>query len=464
LQESKIILANRVYIPAHLIINKSLFKKTFTKIVNDEVHLLFKYHRVQDVFSVGIGYLDYLFPYLHEHEVVDMRLENKLDITCGFIGELRPEQKEVLNEWVEAGKTSGTLVARAGAGKTCMMSWLISHMQQKTLILVPTERILVQWKASIYQFLGVTPGIIGGGQFSVEDITVASYKSLTSKKGQLRLKEIQNNFGLIIIDEAHKACAPGWKNLIDSLPAKHKVACTATRFRKDKLIFYLDSLVTTHVVTMNTDTAKKAAITIVKTATPFFFSNPKDYVKALDSISKDKIFNTMVAKRIAADHIRGRYIIVLSPRIEQLEAIGEVLDSLEIPNGRLLSATNQTVKHNNEMLIEEAKNNRWVLLATDTLVGTGFDVEVLDSMHIPYSFNNEGNFIQYVGRIERKHDGKPQPEFTHYFFKDNGMSRAQQTTMQGLYVRLGYEVNFDESNLPSSSNKASQIKTSNWNF
>lgn len=462
LKSNTVVLYNRVYIPKDLIININLFKKAFTRVVNEEFHVLFKYHSAKDIYSVGIGDYHIAAQFLKYHEVVDSRLEVPTDIRFSFIGTLRPEQDDVMGRWISSKETSGTLVARAGGGKTCMMAWLIANMQQKTIILVPTDRILSQWKTAIYEFLGVIPAVIGGGKFAIGDITVASYKSLTSAKGKKRLQEVHDNFGMVIIDEAHKSCARAWRELIHSFPAKHKVGCTATRKRKDKTIFHLDSMVGRHIVEMTKDDAEKALVKIIRTSESFPFYQPNEYIKALDSISKNRVLNTIVAKRIMADYIRGRFIVVLSPRIAQLEMIGEILDTFDIPNGRLVSEVNANDTVVNSMLLEEVRDNNWVLLATDALVGTGFDESKLDCLHLPYSYNNEGNFEQYVGRIERKLDGKPKPEFNHYFFKDKGMSQYQQTNMLGTYARLGYDIVVENDELQSD-DKTKNIKTSNWN-
>lgn len=123
-----------------------------------------------------------------------------------FSGKLRDYQARALQDVLK--KDFGVLEASTGSGKTIIALAAIAARQQPTLILVHTKELLHQWRDRIAEFLSVDAGLVGGGKFDIQPITVAIIN--TAKN---RLTELPDHFGQIIVDECFVA-----GTLVDGVP------------------------------------------------------------------------------------------------------------------------------------------------------------------------------------------------------------------------------------------------------
>jgi len=434
----KLTIADKLYIPRKAIQDESLFKAVLTAHHKTEGTIkLFKYSTRHDLYIVDKGYFSKIDDNLYPFFISDYQVTDKLQNSVEFIGDLRPEQKELMEDWDSRKNDSGLIVARAGFGKTVIGAKIIADTQYKTIILVPTIRILKQWQQSLETFLGYAPGIIGDGICDIQDITVASPKSLKNK--ELFNEQVKKRFALVIVDEGHKAAAPQLLNLSTSFYAANRIGFTATPFRKDGMHFHLEGIFGNQKFEQ-LPKGQKAKIRIVHTDFNFPFGGVSSYNDALDYLSNNRKFNDFVAKKIEKDYIRKRRIIVLSPRLKHLDALCKSLETLDIPYGWLKSEKTKADKLANEKILYDIHYRHIVLLGTDSLIGTGFDEPSLDCMHVPYSMNNPQLFIQYIGRIERKYPNKPIPEYVDYFFLPKNITAYQQNCRIDYYSQLNYDI------------------------
>jgi len=401
---------------------------------------LFTFYAERDMYSLPKGYIDKLIPFLKKnHEIISKEAIPKLKRDLTFQKELRPEQVQLLAKW---GGGSGMVVARAGFGKTVVASKLIETYGVRTLILVPTIRILQQWKESLNTFLDCRPGIIASGVFDYDkDIVVASHKSLLKAD---KLDLVKKRFGLILVDECHKAPAPKLMSIINSMYAKYRIGFTATPYRKDLKHFHLEGIFGNTVIEHKSDYIK-AKVNILQTDFIFPFGGMSDYNDALSSIARNQEFNSLVVNTIKSLYEKGRHIIVVTPRLEHIEVL---MKKLTVPCGHIVSEKNQNDRDcNTDLLNSVFTEDRSVLFGTNGLVGTGFDLAVLDTLILPYSFNNKGELLQIVGRIERQYPDKLSPQVFHFFFKNRLITANQQTNTLGFYKELGHDVYIDSSSL-----------------
>lgn len=134
-------------------------------------------------------------------KLVDRRTVVPAPLMPDFKGNLRPYQ----NEGVKVGMMTeeGIFQLPTGSGKTVMGIALASALKQRTLWIVPNTLLLNQTAASVRKFLGIEPGIIGGGiNKTNSDFVVATFQSLPP-----RIHELREGFGLLILDESHRMAA-----------------------------------------------------------------------------------------------------------------------------------------------------------------------------------------------------------------------------------------------------------------
>ena len=136
-------------------------------------------------------------------------------------------------------KDFGVIVAPPGSGKTIIGLKIIADRRQPALIIVHRKQLLEQWSERIEAFLGIPKrdiGVIGQGKSKIgKQITLATIQSLPKQ-----LEYVQNQFGIIIVDECHHVPAETFRNTVGKLQAFYFYGLTATPFRKyndGKLIF-----------------------------------------------------------------------------------------------------------------------------------------------------------------------------------------------------------------------------------
>ena len=127
---------------------------------------------------------------------------------------------------------------------------LIAKLKQPALIIVHKRQIFDQWIERIESFLNIPKRKIGQFSSTKKDpgkiITIAMIQTLSRMKN---IKEIKDNFGLIIVDECHHMPAKMFRGVITNFNPYYLYGLTATPERKNndtKLIFiYLGDILHT---------------------------------------------------------------------------------------------------------------------------------------------------------------------------------------------------------------------------
>jgi superfamily II DNA or RNA helicase len=158
--------------------------------------------------------------------------------------ELREYQREALEAWKKAGKRGvpasganggsqrlrrwGVLELPTGSGKTVIGLKAIEDLQTATIVVVPTIDLLEQWRRELETEFGVPVGQLGGGEQTVEPLTVSTYDS-----AYLRADELGDRFGLAVFDEVHHLGGEGYRDIARLLAAPARMGLTATFERPD---------------------------------------------------------------------------------------------------------------------------------------------------------------------------------------------------------------------------------------
>ncbi|HEX7599170.1 MAG TPA: DEAD/DEAH box helicase family protein [Polyangia bacterium] len=111
--------------------------------------------------------------------------------------EPRPYQNEALAAWMAAGGR-GVVVLPTGAGKTLVAHMAIDQRRRSTLVVTPTLDLVRQWYDGLVATFGIPVGIIGGGEYDLQALTVTTYDS-----AYLHMEHLGNRFGFLVFDECH---------------------------------------------------------------------------------------------------------------------------------------------------------------------------------------------------------------------------------------------------------------------
>ncbi|MDO8604264.1 MAG: DEAD/DEAH box helicase family protein [bacterium] len=355
-----------------------------------------------DELSLPRGFLEKLTDYLDKENITHKITENykkhksvkfKSNIT------LHKEQEKLLVALNN--KTNGIIISPPGSGKTIIALELTAKLGLPTLILVNRNQLLSQWIERAEQFLGIPKtqiGVISGVKKKVgKQITIATIQSLTRYKN---LSELQDSFGVIIIDECHHLPAKTYRELIGSFKSKYCFGLTATHERKhgtEKITEFVIGPIIAEAKASDTASSKTFEITIHPTKVTLPFRYKTDHYETIAKvISYDSTRNELVAKAILKEVKAKRKVLVLTERKEHVEILNLYLrgeaETIAISGDD--SARSRKLKHD-----QIKAGNFQVLLATGQLLGEGFDVHSIDTIVLAFPFSFEGKLVQYIGRL-----------------------------------------------------------------
>jgi DNA repair protein RadD len=148
--------------------------------------------------------------------------------------DLRPYQSEAVEAVRDAfrsGLKRPLLVAPTGAGKTVIFSYITANAFQKgrrTTILVHRAELLTQTHKALVK-MGVAHGLVAAGKTPdpTQLVQVASVQTLVRRLDKFTTPD------LIIVDEAHHACAGSWQKVMEAYPNARILGVTATPQRLD---------------------------------------------------------------------------------------------------------------------------------------------------------------------------------------------------------------------------------------
>ncbi len=138
-----------------------------------------------------------------------------------------PHQTEGLQTWWQH-DGRGVVVLPTGTGKTHLALMAIERAGRPALVVTPTIDLLNQWYAEMTAGFGVPVGLIGGGDYDLQPLTVTTYDS-----AYLYLERWGNRFGLVVFDECHHLPGPSFLLAAVGSLAPYRLGLTATPERAD---------------------------------------------------------------------------------------------------------------------------------------------------------------------------------------------------------------------------------------
>jgi superfamily II DNA or RNA helicase len=138
-----------------------------------------------------------------------------------------PHQTEALETWWQAGGR-GVVVLPTGTGKTHLAVLAIHRAARPALVVTPTIDLLNQWYDELVLAFDVPVGLLGGGYFDIQPLTVTTYDS-----AYIHLERWGNKFGLVVFDECHHLPGPTYLAAAVGSLAPFRLGLTATPERAD---------------------------------------------------------------------------------------------------------------------------------------------------------------------------------------------------------------------------------------
>jgi len=238
----------------------------------------------------------------------------------------------------------GLLEAPAGSGKTIMAMALIARRRQPTLIIVHTRQLAAQAAQRAVAVLGLDPaeiGLVGDGACRVgERLTVALVQTLARGVPPALL-----DVGHVVVDECHHCPAEQMAAVIAQFKARFILGLTATPYRRDGLdaviTFYLGPTVARIAAA---DLADRLILPrIVKRDTglrPWGDS----FGELVSELVADPERNALIVRDVVEAVGRGRRCLVLSDRVDHVEALTALLQAAGVRAAALHGSLGKKVR------------------------------------------------------------------------------------------------------------------------
>lgn len=320
---------------------------------------------------------------------------------------LYPFQSEAVESWVRYGMR-GTVVIPTGGGKTFVGLEAMRRTGVSALVLVVTKELALQWVERIRKYLGVSPGMLGGGVKDLRDVTVAIYNSAVKY-----IDEITGRYGLVVFDEAHHVPAETFKEVALNLDSPYRLALSATPEREDKNEHLIFEAVGPIVYRVSYRSMIEAGLVVpvehyrvyvrmTKEEEETYRSLPADNAILLRNAAAKSSRKIEVALRIVSREVAlGSKVLVFTQFIDQAEEVYRRLREMKIAAELITSE-----EGNREIALRRFSSGISNVVVTTTVLDEGVDVPDAEVAVIVSGTGSKRQMIQRVGRVVRAAAGK----------------------------------------------------------
>lgn len=368
-------------------------------------------------------------------EIVDDRVLPAFSSDSKFIGfDLRDYQEEafkLIMEYLDAGGTEFNLAGKAGSGKSFMLSYLLSKLGIKTLIIAHLSMLTDQLYEELHANLQADIRILNKDNMELGDINVATSQFI-SKRPEL-WKKIKYEIGIIVVDEAESVASETTLRILQRAHAKIRIFISATFSRSmDGRTEALTDMAGKHMVVLERKDLLKP--TVIGVDCPEVFNapqNPRFFKRAQTSFFKHALTIDLKVLMIASASLKkGRQLLVVTDIIEMQERYAHLLNSRGVTTGILNGTTK--VKVRKEILAKYNTGEIQVLIGAAVL-NAGISVPKI-SVIVRVSFTNSHEKLeQLIGRSLRDYAGKQGAWFIDLQFTQGVWKREQ------LYRKAGFK-------------------------
>lgn len=315
-------------------------------------------------------------------------------------------KKAIFEEWKD--KNSTLLVLPTGCGKTIVFGSIARDRARdgRVLILAHREELLTQASDKIHKISGMNCAVEKAEQTclgSDEPITVGSVQTLQTEK---RLSRFPHDyFKTVIIDEAHHALAPSYRNVLAHFDSAKMLGVTATPDRGDMKdlseIFescayeysLRDAVKQGYLAPIRVQTMPlNIDFTSVKVSMGDFQVN--DIGHALEPYLED------IADEMAKV-CKDKHTVVFLPLVSIAQEFRDILNR----KGFRAAEVNGQSKNRDEIL-QEFEEGKFNVLCNAMLLTEGWDCPIVDCIVVLRPTKIRSLYCQMIGRGTRLHEGK----------------------------------------------------------
>lgn len=381
-----------------------------------------------------------------EHHHIDFKVVNKSPVReikpFRFLGDFRNGQDIAVAAMVK--KKRGVLKAPPRSGKTVMGTALSAKLKVKTLILASQRDWLLGFKETYIGSKTQKPLTNLNSKriklcrtledFRKHDVCLATVQTFYSEKGERMLAKLRDEFGLVMIDEAHTSAADKYAVIASRLNCEYMIGFSGTPERKDQKDILVENIVGPVIYEMKTERVRpRVKLTRTGYAPPkrsgrgttpwaYIVSNMENDKKRIDRIAKQAI------KDVADGHM------VLIP-VAQVKPIKKVVARINELAGKTLAYefTGSLKKNLRDEYIQKARDYKIkILVGTQKILSVGINIPRASCLYETVLSSNMPNAQQRMARVLTPMEGKPEPVI-RYFLDDFSVRR---NCIRGEYYKV----------------------------
>lgn len=357
------------------------------------------------------------------YEVVDKRVTIPVKFP-EFKATLRDSQQKIYDDVDD----NCVINAKPGFGKTFTALAIVGKLGQKTLVITHTLNIRRQWENEIKNVFGITPGVIGSGEFNInKDIVVSNIQTLNK-----RVDELVTQFGLVIIDECHHVPANTFKKTIDKMKARYKIGLSGTLKRKDGRHVLLDDYIGGKIYVPPKENTVDPIVIIRQTDIQIPGTYRIPWANRMNQVYSNPRYIEEITGLAVTQAERGHIVVVLASRIEFLERCHSLTKDISVV---ITSKSDNRAELEKEVISGEKP----ILWGSLTIYSEGVSINEFSSLIIATALTNESLLEQIAGRINRINEGGLHPELMDVAFAGN-TGRKQLKTRENFYRQEGWKI------------------------
>ncbi len=437
--------------------------KTFGRYTGKIPQYIKQYEDQKDEFILPRGQLEHLLNDLgREWEVQDQRVTPESEkIWPEPSVTLRSDDQEPAVRTLMSHE-SGFLSAPGGSGKTVMGLVAAQRLGLKCIWLTHRQELMDQVLEEIEEHLDISKdrvGAIHGKKWKIgEQITIGMIPTLKNRD----LSPLTEEFGVVIIDEAHHVPSKTFLAVVNSFAAKYIYGLTATAYRRDKLdavMFNSVGPVVARIEHAELFEDERLMIPTIKRRQTGWRPPEADrmeYQDFMEAMVRAEGRNLLIVRDVMAECRPGNACIVLVERTKHAEILAQMLKDQEVSCEFLVGAVDVDdnpgkgkrkrkrliPKKIRKQVVEDFKSGKLqVLVATYDLLMEGFNYKPLNRLFLASPIKWKGNVVQALARIQRPAEGKTDAICYDYVDGEIGMFVNQaEIRFLRVYRRMGMSV------------------------
>lgn len=312
----------------------------------------------------------------------------------------------VYHQWTQHQRVMAQLPT--GGGKTIIFAAIASEFitrGERVLVLAHREELINQAAVKLETVTRSPVGIIKAGYKPnpLFPVQVASVQSMVN-----RLNHFED-FGLVVIDEAHHSTAETYRKILGAYPGAYQLGVTATPIRTDKSGFrdLFDSLVTGPTVKELIEWGHLSKFKLMADPKPMTTKGVRtaqgDY-SASDLAEANPVIelsgNLINSYR---QYANGKRCVVFAVNVEHSQAIATRYNQSGITAYHL---DGNTPSEERREVLEKFRQGEIKVISNCQLFDEGLDIPALEAVQIAKPTKSLSRWLQMVGRSLRPAEGK----------------------------------------------------------